>query len=132
MARISVHRPHHLSHAKAKKVAETLAEDLRRKFSLRYAWDGDHIEFQHTGLSGRLLVAPRELALDVELGFLLAGFRSSIEREIHRQLEELLGPAPAEDRASSRGTANSSAPTRGTAKGAARTPASPRGTGRKG
>jgi putative polyhydroxyalkanoate system protein len=95
MAKIDVHRSHHLTHAKAKRAAETLAKDLKEKFNLAWEWSGDHIEFHRTGLSGRLLVAPSSLDLHVELGFLLTGFKGSIEREIHRQLDEILGKLPA-------------------------------------
>jgi putative polyhydroxyalkanoate system protein len=90
MSKITIHRPHHLSHKKAKEVAESLALDLQEKFSLRYAWVGDHLEFNRPGVTGRLRVGPGELEMHVELGFLLAAFRQKIEAEIHRELDELL------------------------------------------
>jgi putative polyhydroxyalkanoate system protein len=92
MARILVHRAHHLIHAKAKAAAEELARDLESKFGLCFAWAGDHIEFNRPGVTGRLLVGRDEIELDVELGWLLAGFRRSIEQEIHRQLDAVLEP----------------------------------------
>ena len=116
MARISIHRAHHLSHAKAKAAAETLAKDLESKFSLHYAWEGDHITFKRPGVTGRLRVAPAELELHVELGFLVSAFRSSIEQEIHRQLDEILAKEkapPAKPSAAEKKPARTRAPRAG-------------------
>ena len=53
MASISIARKHHLSHKKAKDVAEKIAKDLNKRFDLDYAWDGDDIDFERPGVTGR-------------------------------------------------------------------------------
>lgn len=95
MASISIARKHALSHKKAKDVAETIAKDLRKRFGLDYAWDGDHVEFERPGVSGRMHVGKTDIALNVHLGFLLSALKGPIEREIHAQLDTLVEPPKA-------------------------------------
>jgi putative polyhydroxyalkanoate system protein len=90
MASISIARKHHLSHKKAKEVAEKIAKDLKKRFDLDYAWVGDHIEFERAGVHGKMHVAKDSLSLDASLGFLLMPLKPAIEREIHAQLDKLL------------------------------------------
>src|SRR5438067_13763001 len=90
MASISIARKHHLSHKKAKDAAEQIARDLKTRFSLDYAWNGDRIEFERPGVSGSMHVKKDQIRLDVSLGFLLTPLKASIEKEIHAQLDQLL------------------------------------------
>ena len=90
MASISIAKRHTLSHRKAKDVAERIATDLEKRFSLSCTWDGDNVDFERPGLTGRMHVGKDRLTLDVKLGFLLSALKPAIEREIHAQLEELL------------------------------------------
>ena len=89
MPSISISRAHALSHKKAKDAAERIAKDLKARFGLDYAWDGDDVTFQRPGVSGRMRVGRKEVALDVQLGFLLTAIKPQIEREIHAQLDQL-------------------------------------------
>jgi putative polyhydroxyalkanoate system protein len=93
MATISIARKHALSHKKAKAVADKIAKDLNKRFELDYAWNGDHVDFERPGLSGRMLVGRDKIALDVSLGWLLTPLKPTIEREITSQLDRLLGEA---------------------------------------
>ena len=95
MASISIAKKHHLSHRKAKDVAEKIARDLNQRFSLDYAWDGDQIEFERPGLSGTMHVSKDRISLDVSLGFLLTPLKPTIEKEIHAQLDRLIPAKPA-------------------------------------
>jgi putative polyhydroxyalkanoate system protein len=90
MASISIARRHDLPHKKAKEVAEKIAKDLNQRFDLDYAWEGDHIAFERSGLHGTMHVAKDSLSLDVSLSFLLLPLKPAIEREIHAQLDKLL------------------------------------------
>ena len=96
MATISIGKKHHYSHKKAKEVADKIARDLKKRFELAYAWDGDHVNFERPGVTGRMLVGKDRISLDVRLGFLLTPLKGAIEREIHAQLDELI----TEDKAS--------------------------------
>jgi putative polyhydroxyalkanoate system protein len=91
MATIRIARAHALSHAKARAAAERLARDLQKRYALDCAWDGDDVNFQRPGLSGRMHVGKQEISLEVTLGFLLSALKPTIEREIHAELDRL-GP----------------------------------------
>jgi len=92
MSSIRIAKKHHLSHKKAKEVAEKIAKDLRKRFGLEYAWDGDHVDFERSGLSGRMHVGHDQIRLDVTLGLLLTVMKPALEKEIHAQLDGLIGP----------------------------------------
>lgn len=91
MATIRVVKKHHLSHAKARTVAEKMAKDLNQRFDLRCSWDGDDCRFERSGLTGSMRVGKSDISLDVKLGFLLSAVAPSIERAIHEQLDGLVG-----------------------------------------
>lgn len=93
MATISIARKHALTHKKAKDVAEKIAKDLRKRFELDYAWEGDHIVFERPGVSGRMLIGEDKIRLDASLGWLLTPLKPAIEREIVAQLDKLVGKA---------------------------------------
>lgn len=93
MATISIARKHALTHKKAKDVAEKIAKDLRKRFELDYAWEGDHIVFERPGVSGRMLIGADKIRLDASLGWLLTPLKPAIEREIVAQLDKLIGKA---------------------------------------
>jgi putative polyhydroxyalkanoate system protein len=95
MGTISVVKKHHLTHAKARNVAEKMAKDLHKRFDLACTWDGDDCRFERPGLTGTMHVGTDRIQLDVKLGFLLSAVAPSIERAIHEQLDGLVGePAP--------------------------------------
>jgi putative polyhydroxyalkanoate system protein len=89
MAVISIAKKHALSHKSAKDVADRIAKDLKKRFELDYVWDGDHVDFERPGISGRMHVGKDSIALDVKLGLLLTPLKPAIEREIHTMLDKL-------------------------------------------
>jgi putative polyhydroxyalkanoate system protein len=91
MATISIVRKHKLTHKKAKAAAEKIAKDLEKRFELAWEWDGDHVDFERPGVSGRMLVGADRISLDVSLGWLLTPLKPAFEKEIHAQLDKLLG-----------------------------------------
>ncbi len=124
MPDIRIHRAHRLGLARARQVAWSWAEQVERDFDLactvREGEAGDTVEFQRTGVSGRLLVAADHFDLEARLGFLLGAFARTIEAEITKTLDALLAaetaPAPAP---SARKTAPGGAKARGQASAAA-------------
>lgn len=90
MATISISRKHSLTHKKAREGAEKIARDLQKRFELDYAWEGDHVNFERPGVSGRMLVGKDNIALDVKLGWLLTPLKPAIEKEITAQFDKLL------------------------------------------
>jgi len=93
MSTIVIHRSHHLSHEDARAAAEKVAAHLQERFDLAYQWEGDVLVFDRPGVSGEMEVAPEEIKLSVRLGFMLGMFATSIEREIHKNLDDVLGTA---------------------------------------
>jgi len=89
MPTISITREHALTHNKAREAAEKVARDLKKRFELDYAWDGDDVTFKRPGVTGRMHVGKDRVALDVKLDMLLTLLAPVIEREIHAQLDKL-------------------------------------------
>jgi putative polyhydroxyalkanoate system protein len=97
MADIKLHRKHHLGLAKARKVAWKWAEHVEQRFDMECTVvegdDGDTVEFTRSGVNGRLFVAADHFDLHARLGFLLGAFSKTIEAEIEKELDTLLGNA---------------------------------------
>jgi len=97
MPDIRIHREHALGLAKARKVAWAWAEDVEKKFGMECTVvegdSSDTVEFTRAGVNGRLIVAADHFDLDAKLGFLLGAFAKTIESEIERNLDTLLGKA---------------------------------------
>ena len=91
MALIAIAKKHSLSHPKAKAAAEKIAVDLNKRFALDYAWEGDHIEFKRSGLSGALHIGKETVRLDCELGLMLSLLKPTIEAEVHKQFDKYFG-----------------------------------------
>lgn len=85
MSKLSITKKHTLSHAKAKLAAQKVAEDLKERFGLNFAWKGNAIEFQRTGLTGTMQVGKNDVRLDCELGLLLSMLKPKLEAEIDRE-----------------------------------------------
>ena len=99
MPDIRIHREHTLGLAKARKVAWAWAEEVERKFGMDCTViegeTSDTVQFTRSGVNGRLIVAPDHFDLEARLGLLLGAFASTIEGEIEKNLDTLLGKAAA-------------------------------------
>jgi putative polyhydroxyalkanoate system protein len=99
MADIRIHRAHALGLPKARKVAWAWAEEVEKKFDMACTViegdSSDTVEFTRAGVNGRLIVAADHFDLDAKLGFLLGAFAKTIESEIEKNLDTLLGKATA-------------------------------------
>jgi putative polyhydroxyalkanoate system protein len=99
MPDIKIHRKHTLGLAKARKVAWAWAEDVEKKFDMECTVlegeTSDTVEFKRSGVNGQLIVAADHFDLNAKLGLLLGAFARTIESEIERNLDGLLGKAGA-------------------------------------
>lgn len=99
MPDIRIHRDHSLGLAEARKVAWQWAETAEAKFgmdcSVLEGETSDTVEFTRSGVNGRLIVAADHFDLEAKLGFLLGAFARTIEGEILKNLDDLLGAASA-------------------------------------
>ena len=94
MSDIRIRRSHSKTLDEARKAAEKMAKQLRKDFDLDYAWDGNVLRFERSGVDGELHVTTREVRLEAKLGFLLAFLKPRIEAEVESQLDQLLTHSP--------------------------------------
>ncbi len=91
MSDIYIQRKHSTDLATARSAANQVAEQISSHYGVAYHWDNDTLHFDHPGVAGTIEVSADEILLSAELGLLLRIFKSSIEAEIHRQLDETFG-----------------------------------------
>lgn len=91
MADIDIRHAHSLPMPQAREAIEQAAQGLSEKFGINYAWNGDAVDFQRSGLDGRIQLEPDALHVTAKLGFLLSAMKGPIEAEIRRVLAERLG-----------------------------------------
>ncbi len=103
MSEIRIHREHDLGLAKAREIAWRWAEEAEQKFGMACTVIegefGDTVEFTRSGVHGQLIVAPDHFDLQAKLGFLLGAFSKTIETQILKNLDDLLGRGEAEKHA---------------------------------
>lgn len=108
MPDIRIHRKHELGLPRARKVAWKWAEEVEQKFDMECTViegeTSDTVEFTRSGVNGRLIVAGDHFDLEAKLGFLLGAFSKTIETEIQKNLDSLLGAAAAKPAARRRKT----------------------------
>ncbi len=90
MSVIDITRHHTLKHDDAIATAEDLAKSLSERFDVAYSWQGDTLTFKRSGAKGKLTVAPTQIHVKMELGFLVRPFKGRIEQEIHNHLDGML------------------------------------------
>jgi putative polyhydroxyalkanoate system protein len=99
MADIHIHRDHHLSLAKARKIAFQWAEQAENEFGMECTYEEgdteDLVTFTRSGVKGTLKVCGQSFELDAQLGFLLGAFKDKIECEIVKNLDQLLAAGSA-------------------------------------
>ncbi|PZO66260.1 MAG: polyhydroxyalkanoic acid synthase [Pseudoxanthomonas suwonensis] len=88
MSAIDIVHAHTLSPAKARKAVEEVAKKLSERFEMEYRWEGDTLHFQRSGVDGHIALAPRQLHVTAQLGFLLSMMKDPVEKEIRRVLDE--------------------------------------------
>lgn len=91
MPNIDIHHAHSLPHDAARRAVQEVAEKLSERFGLEYDWSGDDLNFRTAGVDGCIALAPSELHVTAQLGFLMSAFKGPIESEIRRVLSERFG-----------------------------------------
>jgi putative polyhydroxyalkanoate system protein len=88
MAGIDIQHKHSLPIAKARKKVEEVAKKLAERFDFQYGWDGDDMNFNRSGVDGKIAVTPEQLHVTAKLGFLLSALQGTVEKEIRKVLDE--------------------------------------------
>lgn len=91
MPGIDIRHAHSMPKAKARKAIEDVARKLAERFDIEYAWDGDVLNFNRSGVDGKIALEPKQLHVSAQLGFLLSALKGPIENEIRRVLDERFG-----------------------------------------
>jgi putative polyhydroxyalkanoate system protein len=88
MASIDIKRTHNKPLKDAKKSVERVAKHIADKFDVEYDWSGNTLNFSRSGVDGHIAVSAKDVHVSVNLSFMLMMIRSSVEKEIHRYLED--------------------------------------------
>lgn len=91
MSSIDILHPHGLPPEEARQAVQRLAETLADRFGAAYAWNGDSLVFERSGVDGRVNLVPGAIHITAKLGFLLGAMKGPIEQEIRRVLQERFG-----------------------------------------
>ncbi len=89
MADISIRQSHQLSVKNAKAAAQKIADRMAEEYDVTAAWDGNILNFERSGLTGRLALHEKEAQLDVTLGFLLKAFSAKLEEKMTQQMSKV-------------------------------------------
>ena len=99
MADLHILRDHTLGLAAARKVAVKWAEHAQTEFGMTCTYaegkTGDEVCFERSGVTGILSVTKAQFEVKAQLGFFMGAFKSVIEAEITKNLDDLLKTAPA-------------------------------------
>jgi len=88
MAKIDIHREHHLSLPQARAVVDKVAAKMSEKFGTQSQWQADTLKFSRTGVNGTIAVENGAVQVHAELGMLLSPMKNMIEQEIRNKLDE--------------------------------------------
>jgi putative polyhydroxyalkanoate system protein len=98
VADIHILREHQLGFPAARKIAFKWAEQAEQEFGMACTYEegrtADDVGFTRAGVHGTLHVTHEKFELNAKLGFLLGAFKDTIEREIVKNLDDLLTPQP--------------------------------------
>ncbi|APS00154.1 polyhydroxyalkanoic acid system family protein [Pajaroellobacter abortibovis] len=95
MSTITAQRPHTMPKEKAKKKAEELASHLAQRLGIEWQWKGDVLYFEAPsgtakGTKGEVTVTDTEIAVAVQLPFLLKMMSPMIESKVKEQLDTIV------------------------------------------
>lgn len=90
MSVITVSRSHSLEYDAVKSIAEEVVVNLAEEFGVKYHWENETVKFKGAGAKGKMMLSANSVDLTMELSFLLTPFKSKIENNITRRLDELL------------------------------------------
>ena len=93
MSDIDIRHPNRLGLQQTRDAVDQIARKLSEKFGVESRWVGDALDFERSGVRGRIALDADNVHVTARLGFLLAAMKGPIEAEIRRVLADKLGPA---------------------------------------
>ena len=98
MADLHILRQHTLGLRAARKIAFEWAEHAEEEFGMTCTYEEgttlDRVSFTRSGVDGTLSVTKDRFELNAKLGFLVGAFKTRIESEIVKNLDDLLNKGP--------------------------------------
>jgi putative polyhydroxyalkanoate system protein len=91
MPSIDIRRSHDKSMKEARAAVERVADKIAQKFDVECGWNGNSLEFERSGVHGKISLGKGEVHVVANLGFLLMALRGTIEAEIHKYLDREFG-----------------------------------------
>jgi putative polyhydroxyalkanoate system protein len=91
MPSIDIKRAHSRPLPEARKAVQRVADHIAERFDVNCSWEGNTLNFERSGVDGHIKVGARQVHVTAHLSFLLLAIRGTVEREIHRYLEEEFG-----------------------------------------
>lgn len=89
MSNISIKRELNLNEEQVQQVAQKMSEKLSREYGVDFSWSGHCAKIKGPGVTGTCEVSEGSIAIDLNLGFLVAAFKGRIEQEIEGYLDKL-------------------------------------------
>ena len=90
MPDIDVSRSHTLGRDAARRAAEAVGAQLRTEMGVKTEWVGDALRVNGRGVRGEIAVSDALVRVTARLGLVARPFRSTIQREVERQLDRSL------------------------------------------
>lgn len=87
MAKIDIIREHNKSLKDARAAVGRVAEKIAEKFGITHSWNGNTLDFQGSGVSGKIALAKQQVQVTATLGILASAFKGSIESSIHSYID---------------------------------------------
>ncbi len=94
MATVEQKKAHTIGKEAARKEAEKLADSFKEKLGITWEWDGDTLEFvaksgTAKGTKGTVIVTDNDIAVKIELPFLLSAFKGMVAGKVKEKLDPI-------------------------------------------
>ncbi|MRV75321.1 polyhydroxyalkanoic acid system protein [Duganella sp. FT92W] len=91
MPNVHIVQEHTLTPKKAREAAEKVAIKLAEEFEMEYAWDGDVLHFERSGVNGSLTLTKHKAEMLIKLGFLFGAFAPVIQAKASEKMQKIFG-----------------------------------------
>lgn len=89
---ISLKKAHSRPEAEVRGLVDELATSLKQRYDVDTVWIDDRtVKIHHSRMSGKLILQPNMVSIEVKLGLLAGAFKNKIESELRKSLDEKLG-----------------------------------------
>ena len=90
MATIRIQHQHTQPEHLVRERLHQLTAELERELQLTCVWGDNHIDFHRNGASGKLLIKPHQVDVEIKLSMMLSMFEKKIRRTIEDYCAEHL------------------------------------------